>query len=56
MTEDRIDIIVGHQPVFHQAHGGLPIILPMLWLTAHGATPDEYVEVYERVIHRARSG
>ena len=50
---DLVDGVV-HQVQVIQANGGLPIILPMLWLTAHGATADEYVEVYGAIVRQCR--
>lgn len=50
---DLVDGVV-HQVHVIQQHGGLPIILPMLWLTAHGATADEYVEVYGAIVAQCR--
>jgi hypothetical protein len=50
---DLVDGVV-HQVHVVQQHGGLPIILPLLWLTAHAATADEYVEVYRAIVGQCR--
>jgi hypothetical protein len=50
---DLVDGVV-HQVQVIQHNGGLPIVLPMLWLPARGATADEYVEVYEAIVRQCR--
>lgn len=37
-----------------QGFGGIPIILPMVWLTQNKATPAEYVEVYKQIIDQSK--
>ncbi|MFT4539389.1 MAG: hypothetical protein ACI841_001493 [Planctomycetota bacterium] len=40
---------VVEQARFIRAHGGIPVILPMQWLTESGADEATYVEVYEAI-------
>jgi len=55
-VRSKRDLVEGvlHQIEVIQAAGGLPIILPMPWLTAQGADADEYVEVYAAIVHQCR--
>ena len=39
---------------FIRALGGIPIVLPSLWLARSGATESEYVSIYSTIIERAR--
>ncbi|MEZ6014817.1 MAG: DUF993 family protein [Planctomycetota bacterium] len=57
VVRDRRDLVDGvvHQVEFIQAAGGIPIILPMPWLTAHSASADDYVEVYGAIIRQCRA-
>ncbi|MCH2160482.1 MAG: dihydrodipicolinate synthase family protein, partial [Phycisphaerales bacterium] len=44
---------VGEQVEYIRSHGGIPVILPMPWLTRHQAGPEEYVRVYGEIIRHA---
>ena len=48
---DRQELVtaVVEQARFVRAHGGLPVILPMAWLTETRADARTYVEVYEAI-------
>jgi hypothetical protein len=41
------------QVEFVREHGGVPILLPQPWLTANGATEEDFVRVYTSVIDAA---
>jgi len=43
---------VAHQCAFIAEHGGVPVLLPMPWLTRSGADEDAYVDVYSRIVER----
>ncbi len=50
----KFDLVtaVSEQITFIRRAGGLPIVLPMLWLARTGATADDYVEVYGDIAMR----
>lgn len=48
-TSDLIDAVIDQARVIHAA-GGIPIILPMPWLSAVACDPEMYVEVYGDII------
>ncbi|MFM1873145.1 MAG: hypothetical protein RL398_2567 [Planctomycetota bacterium] len=50
---DLVDAVV-EQCAFIRAQGGIPVLLPMPWLTANGATADDYVEVYGAIIRQVQ--
>ncbi len=51
-THDLIDGVV-EQCGFIQRAGGIPIILPMAWLSMNKCGPEVYVEVYTSIAHAA---
>ena len=50
---DLIDAVV-EQCSFISSHGGIPVILPMPWLCANGASEQEFVDLYEAIIRQVR--
>ncbi|MCA8953007.1 MAG: DUF993 family protein [Planctomycetes bacterium] len=48
---DLVDGVV-FQARFIQQHGGIPVLLPMPWLSQHRAEPDTYVEIYRDIVAR----
>ncbi len=52
----RADLIDGvvEQCRYIDSHGGIPVILPMPWLCAQQASPDDYVAVYEAIVAQVR--
>lgn len=50
---DLVDAVV-EQCVFIAAHGGVPVILPMPWLSLNGAAPAAYLEVYGAIFRQVR--
>ncbi|HEX5054379.1 MAG TPA: DUF993 family protein [Planctomycetota bacterium] len=50
---DLVDATV-EQCAFITANGGVPVILPMPWLCAHGAGENDYVEVYGAIVRQVR--
>lgn len=48
-----VDAVV-EQCNFIRSHGGIPVILPMPWLCATGASEQGYVDVYEAIIRQLR--
>lgn len=48
-----VDAVV-EQCNFIQSHGGIPVILPMPWLCATGASEQEFVDIYEAIIRQLR--
>ena len=50
---DLIDAVV-EQCHFITSHGGIPVILPMPWLCASGASEQQFVDVYEAIIRQVR--
>ncbi|MEM9802124.1 MAG: DUF993 family protein [Planctomycetota bacterium] len=47
---DALADAISEQVAYVRTHGGLPIVLPQPWLTENGASEDDYVRVYTRVI------
>ncbi len=47
------DLVRGvvEQVAIIQSNGGFAILLPMQWLASTGCSPDDYVEVYARIIN-----
>lgn len=50
---DLVDAVV-EQCAFITAHGGIPVILPMPWLSQSRADPRAYVEVYGSIFQQVR--
>lgn len=50
---DLVDAVV-EQCAYIRAHGGVPVLLPMPWLTANGASPDDYVDVYGAIVRQVQ--
>jgi hypothetical protein len=50
---DLIDGVI-EQCSYISSHGGIPVILPMPWLCATGASEQEFVNVYEAIIREVR--
>ncbi|MGI9456783.1 MAG: DUF993 family protein, partial [Aeoliella sp.] len=50
---ELIDAVAFQVDFIHNA-GGIPILLPLLWLTETGAGEEEYVEVYREIIQQSR--
>ncbi len=48
---DLVDAVV-EQCAFIAANGGVPVILPMPWLTANGAGEQDYVDVYGAIVQQ----
>ncbi|MEO6594823.1 MAG: DUF993 family protein [Planctomycetota bacterium] len=50
---DLVDAVV-EQCAFISSHGGIPVILPMPWLCAQGASENDYVEVYAAIVRQVQ--
>lgn len=50
---DLVDAVV-EQCHFIRGCGGIPVLLPMPWLTSNGATEADYVEVYGAIIKQVQ--
>ncbi|MEZ6036415.1 MAG: DUF993 family protein [Planctomycetota bacterium] len=48
-----IDAVI-EQCAYISSHGGIPVILPMPWLCATGATEQDYVDVYGAILREVR--
>ncbi|MCK5945082.1 MAG: DUF993 family protein, partial [Planctomycetes bacterium] len=50
---DLVDVVV-EQCAYITSHGGIPVILPMPWLSEQRAGEQEFVEVYGAIIRQVR--
>lgn len=50
---DLVDAVV-EQCAFIAGHGGIPVILPMPWLTASGTCEQDYVDVYAAIVKQVQ--
>ncbi|MCB9887800.1 MAG: DUF993 family protein [Planctomycetes bacterium] len=50
---DLVDAVV-EQCAFIAGHGGIPVLLPMPWLTANGASEQDYVDVYAAIVKQVQ--
>jgi hypothetical protein len=49
---DELAAGVAEQCAFIAAAGGVPVVLPMPWLAAHGAGEEAFVDAYARILAR----
>ena len=56
MIRSKNDLVsaVVEQCAFIDAHGGVPVILPMPWLCAQGASENDFVDVYAGIVAHVR--
>lgn len=50
---DLVDGVVA-QAEFIESQGGIPVILPMPWLSRNAAAPDVYLDVYRAIVAQVR--